>query len=82
MTKTNSTNQLLDTNKLPGGLLTAALTPLNDKLDIDYDHLVNHIKWLGNRAWLNIRPPNVTLTAEVGLVIEQRLKELDYFNRF
>lgn len=37
-------------NKLPGGVLTAVLTPLDDKLDADHAFLVKHIKWLLGRG--------------------------------
>ncbi len=39
-------------------------------------------KLSGQKDWLNIRPPNVILTEEEGLQIEQKLRELDYFRPF
>lgn len=39
-------------------------------------------KLFGEKDWLNIRPPNVILTSNEGLEIEQKLKELDYFKPF
>ena len=44
---------MLAEKKLPGGVLTAVLTPLDGNLNADYGHLVNHINWLlrrGNNA--------------------------------
>ena len=48
---------------------------------------IGTLKWVfaklsGQKDWLNIRPPNVILTAEEGAPIEQKLKELDYFRPF
>lgn len=37
-------------NKLPDGVLTAALTPLDSDLNPDYSRLVNHIQWLLTRG--------------------------------
>jgi 4-hydroxy-tetrahydrodipicolinate synthase len=37
-------------HKLPNGVLTAALTPLNADLDPDYPSIVNHIQWLLERG--------------------------------
>lgn len=39
-------------------------------------------KWSGARDWLNVRPPNAVLTAEEGLQIEQKLKEINYYKTF
>jgi 4-hydroxy-tetrahydrodipicolinate synthase len=39
-------------------------------------------KWSGARDWVNVRPPNVLLTAEEGLQIEQKLKEINYYKTF
>jgi len=39
-------------------------------------------KLSGDQDWLNIRPPNVILTPEEGIHIEQKLRELDYFKSF
>lgn len=39
-------------------------------------------KLTGNQDWLNIRPPNAILTSDEGSQIEQKLKELNYFNAF
>lgn len=46
----NKTQRLLNHNKLPDGVLTAVLTPLDSNLNADYAHLVKHIKWLLNRG--------------------------------
>lgn len=50
---TNNRKEMLPEKKLPGGVLTAVLTPLDGNLNADYGHLVNHINWLlqrGNNA--------------------------------
>ena len=39
-------------------------------------------KLTGNKNWLNIRPPNMIITSDEGSQIEQKLKELNYFNAF
>jgi len=39
-------------------------------------------KWSGVKDWLNVRPPNVIVTAEEGFQIEQKLKEINYFKTF
>jgi 4-hydroxy-tetrahydrodipicolinate synthase len=39
-------------------------------------------KLSGTNDWLNIRPPNVILSAEEALHIEQKLRELNYFKPF
>ena len=36
--------------KLPAGVFTAALTPMDSNLNADYKRLVNHIKWLLSRG--------------------------------
>ena len=41
-----------------------------------------YAKWSGNADWLNVRPPNVILTSEEGLIIEQKLQEINYSNPF
>lgn len=40
----------MDTNRLPGGVLSAALTPLDKELNADSARLVKHINWLLNRG--------------------------------
>jgi 4-hydroxy-tetrahydrodipicolinate synthase len=50
---TNNRKEKLSDNKLPGGVLSAVLTPLDSNLNADYDNLVKHINWLlqrGNNA--------------------------------
>ena len=37
-------------------------------------------KLSGDQEWLNVRPPNVILSLQEGLIIEEKLKQLDYFN--
>ena len=46
----NKAKQMLNKNKLPGGVLTAVLTPLDSQLNADYGHLVDHIQWLLKRG--------------------------------
>ena len=46
----NSTQQMSNNNKLPGGVFSAVLTPLDSKLNADYSNLVKHIKWLLSRG--------------------------------
>jgi 4-hydroxy-tetrahydrodipicolinate synthase len=48
--KTNKMRRLLNDNKLPDGVLSAVLTPLDSNLNADYAHLVKHIKWLLSRG--------------------------------
>ena len=38
--------------------------------------------WSGNKDWLNIRPPNVILSKEEGVQVENLLRELNYNNPF
>ena len=40
----------MNDNKLPGGVLSAALTPLDNNLNADHAHLVKHINWLLSRG--------------------------------
>ena len=47
---TNNTKQTVQKNKLPGGVFTAALTPLNGDLNADHKKLVSHINWLLKRG--------------------------------
>ena len=39
-------------------------------------------KLMGEKDWLNIRPPNIIVSPEEGMIIEQKLIELDYFPSF
>jgi 4-hydroxy-tetrahydrodipicolinate synthase len=44
---------MINEKKLPGGVLSAVLTPLDGNLNADYDRLIDHINWLlqrGNNA--------------------------------
>jgi 4-hydroxy-tetrahydrodipicolinate synthase len=50
ITNPNKTKRMLHNNKLPDGVLTAVLTPLDSQLNADYDHLLRHIKWLLKRG--------------------------------
>lgn len=47
---TNKTKRMLNDNKLPDGVLAAVLTPLDNNLNADHTHLINHIKWLLKRG--------------------------------
>jgi hypothetical protein len=47
--KPNKTERHLNNNKLPDGVLSAVLTPLDGNLNTDYPRLVKHIKWLLSR---------------------------------
>jgi 4-hydroxy-tetrahydrodipicolinate synthase len=39
-------------------------------------------KLSGNKDWLNIRPPNTIITEAEGMLVEEKLKELDYSKTF
>src|SRR6476619_4045086 len=41
---------ILNDNKLPEGILSAVLTPLDRNLNVDHAHLINHINWLLKRG--------------------------------
>ena len=46
----NKMKQMLKDNKLPNGVITAVLTPLDKHLNADHAHLIRHIRWLLNRG--------------------------------
>ena len=48
--ETINREQMLNGNTLLGGIFSAALTPLDNKLNADYSNLVKHIKWLLGRG--------------------------------
>src|SRR5687768_12155206 len=67
---------MLNNNKLPDGVLTAALTPLDHQLNPDQAHLVKHITWLLNRGNDGIALLGTTGEAN-SFSVEERLGILD-----
>ncbi|HET6766832.1 MAG TPA: dihydrodipicolinate synthase family protein [Chitinophagaceae bacterium] len=47
---TNTPKSMTSNNKLPDGVLSAVLTPLDNHLNADHSRLINHIKWLLKRG--------------------------------
>lgn len=47
---TNTKKSMTSNNKLPDGVLSAVLTPLDNHLNADHSRLINHIKWLLKRG--------------------------------
>ena len=67
---------MLNDNKLPDGVLTAVLTPLNYNLDPDHAHLVKHVRWLLNRGNDGIALLGTTGEAN-SFSVDERLQILD-----
>lgn len=42
--------RIVNDNILPGGIISAVLTPLDQNLKADYAHILNHINWLLKRG--------------------------------
>jgi 4-hydroxy-tetrahydrodipicolinate synthase len=74
--KPKKLKRLLNDNKLPGGVLSAVLTPLDGKLNADYAHLVKHIKWLLSRGNNGIGLLGTTGEAN-SFSVDERMKILE-----
>lgn len=68
--------QMMNPNKLPDGVLTAVLTPLDRDLNPDHAHLVKHISWLLNRGNDGIALLGTTGEAN-SFSVEERMRILD-----
>jgi 4-hydroxy-tetrahydrodipicolinate synthase len=63
-------------SNLPRGLFTASLTPMNDDLSVNYNSLIEHIKWLLNNGSNGICLLGTTGEAN-SFSIEERMDVLD-----
>ena len=63
-------------SNLPRGLFTASLTPMNDDLSVNYNTLIEHIKWLLNNGSNGICLLGTTGEAN-SFSIEERMDVLD-----
>lgn len=63
-------------SKLPKGLFTASLTPMNEDLSVNYEGLVNHINWLLDNGSNGICLLGTTGEAN-SFSVDERLKVID-----
>ena len=72
----NKMKRMMNDSKLPDGVISAVLTPLDSHLNADYAHLIKHIRWLLNRGNSGIGLLGTTGEAN-SFSVDERLRILE-----